>query len=99
MSLIKLYSWLLEWLDTVKMVMVVHKQQNSIIIIIPNNLCYYNFALKSLPGGAPDQALLLAIWVAGHQPDGHGHLETSWNQLIDYPEQVLLVVPCPIINP
>ena len=45
------------------MVMVVHKQQNSIIIIIPINLCYYNFALKSLPGGAPDQALLLFEWL------------------------------------
>ena len=48
------------------MVMVVHKQQNSIIIIIPKNLCYYKLVLKSLPGGVPDQALLLAVGVAGH---------------------------------
>ena len=72
MSLIRLYSWLLEWLDTIKMVMVVHKQQNSIIIIIPKNLCYYKLVLKSLPGGVPDQALLLAVGVAGHSEDGHG---------------------------
>ena len=77
MSLIRLYSWLLEWLDTIKMVMVIHKQQNSIIIIIPNNLCSYNLALRSLPEGVPDQALLLAIGVAGHHPDDHGRLETS----------------------
>ena len=72
MSLIRLYSWLLEWLDTIKMVMVVHKQQNSIIIIIPKQLCYYKLVQKSLPGGVPDQALLLAVGVAGHHQDGHG---------------------------
>ena len=72
MSLIRLYSWLLEWLDTIKMVIVVHIRQNSIIIIIPKNLCYYKLVLKSLPGGVPDQALLLAVGVAGHHKDGYG---------------------------
>ena len=72
------------------MAMVVHKQQNSIIIIIPINLCYYNFALKSLPGGAPHQALLLAVGVVGHHPDGHGGLETM-NLKRDYPPKPLLL--------
>ena len=44
MSLIKLFSWLLEWLDTTQMVMVIQNKQISIIIITPNNICYYNFA-------------------------------------------------------
>ena len=59
------------------MLMVIQKHSNLNHIIIPNNLWYYNFALRSLPGGVPDQALLLAIGVAGHHPDGHGRLETS----------------------
>ena len=34
--------------------------------------CYNNFPLYSLPGCTPDQALLLAVGVAGHHQDGHG---------------------------
>ena len=59
------------------MLMVVQKRQISNIIMIPNIFCCYNFALKSLPGGVPDQALLLAVGVAGHHPDGHGRPETT----------------------
>ena len=76
------------------MVMVVHKQQNLIIIIIPNILCYYSFALKSLPGGAPDQALLLAVGVAGHHPDGHGRPETTIFKHYNGPQQLLLLQLC-----
>ena len=52
---------------------VAKKQQISNIIITPtpNNIRYYNFTLKSLPGEVPDQALLLAVGVAGHHQDGH----------------------------
>ena len=46
--MIRLYSWLLEWLDTTQMVMVVEKQQISNITITPNNICYYNFPIKTL---------------------------------------------------
>ena len=70
--MMRLYSWLLEWLDTTQMVMVVGKQQLSNIIIILNIFCNNNFPLYSLPGCTPDQALLLAVGVAGHHPDGHG---------------------------
>ena len=45
----RLYNRLLVWLDTILLVMVIQKQQILSIIIIPNNFCYYNFALKSLP--------------------------------------------------
>ena len=46
--MIRLYSWLLEWLDTTQMVMVVQKQQILNITITPNNICYYNFPIKTL---------------------------------------------------
>ena len=59
-----LYNRLLVWLDTILLVMVIQKQQILSIIIIPNNFCDYNFALKSLPGVVPDQAFLLAVGVA-----------------------------------
>ena len=49
-SLIRLYSWLMEWLVTTQMVMVVWKQKIWNIIVHLNNFCYYNFALKSLLG-------------------------------------------------
>ena len=59
------------------MLMVVQKQEISNMIIIPNNFCSINFALKSAPGSVPDQALLLADGVAGHHPDVHGGAETT----------------------
>ena len=43
----RLYIRLLVWLDTILLVMVIQKQQILSIIIIPNNFCDYNFALKS----------------------------------------------------
>ena len=72
------------------MVMVVGKQQLKNIIIIPNIFCYDNFPLYSLPGCTPDQALLLAVGVVGHHPDGHGGLETM-NLKRDYPPKPLLL--------
>ena len=72
----RLYNRLLVWLDTILLVMVIQKQQILSIIIIPNNFCDYNFALKSLPGVVPDKAFLLAVGVAGHHQDGHGCPET-----------------------
>ena len=33
---------------------------------LSSNISNYNFAIKSLPGGVPDQALLLAVGVAGN---------------------------------
>ena len=97
MSLIRLYSWLLEWLVTIKMVMVVHKQQNS-IIINPNNISNYNFAIKSLPGGVPDQALLLAVGVAGHHQDAHGHPGTMKFKQYHHPQQLVSLQLCPKIT-
>ena len=73
------------------MVMVVHKQQNSIIIIIPKNLCYYKLVLKSLPGGVPDQALLLAVGVAGHSEDGHDGQKTLEFKHNHHPQQLLFL--------
>ena len=63
-SLMRLYNMLLVWLGTILLVMVILKQKKICIIIIPNNFCYYNFALKSLPGVVPDKALLLDVGVA-----------------------------------
>ena len=91
MSLIRPCSWLLKWLDTTQMVMVVQKQRISNIIIIPNNFCCYNFALRELPGGVHDQALLLAVGVAGHHPDGHGGPETINFKHHYHPQQHLLL--------
>ena len=68
---------MLQGLDTTQMLMVVQKQEISNMIIIPNNFCSINFALTSVPGCVPDQALLLADGVVGHHPDGHGGLETK----------------------
>ena len=36
--MMRLYSWLVEWLDTTQMVMVVRKQQILNIIIIPQHI-------------------------------------------------------------
>ena len=67
------------------MVMVVQKQYNSNIIIIPNNFGSYSFPLESLPGGVHDQALLLALRGPGHHPDGPGQLETCSDHWSDHP--------------
>ena len=72
------------------MVMMVQTPEISNMIIIPNNFCSINFALKSVPGSVPDQALLLADGVVGHHPDGHGGLETM-NLKRDYPPKPLLL--------
>ena len=79
----------------VQMVMVVWLQQISYIIIISTNCCSYIFSQKSLPGGVPDQALLLAVGVAGHHPDGHGRQETTIFKHFNHPEQLLLLQLCP----
>ena len=63
-SLMRLYNRLLVWLDTILLVMIIQKQQILSTIIMPNNFCDYNFALKSLPGVVPDKAFLLAVGVA-----------------------------------
>ena len=98
MSLARLFTWLLERLDTTQMAMVIQKQQISNIIIIPNYLCSYNFALRSLPGGVPDQALLLAVGVAGHHQDGHGRPETTNFKQHYHPKQHLILPLWPIIT-
>ena len=94
MSLIRLYSWVLEWLDTTQMAMVVQKQQMSNINTSPNYFCWNNFPQKSLSGGVLDQALLLAVGVAGHHPDGHGCPETTNFKHHYHPQQLLLLQLC-----
>ena len=84
-SWIRLFSWLFEWLDTTQMIMVIQKQRISNIIIIPNNFCYHKLVLKSLLGGVPDQAPLLAVGVAGHHQDGHGGSKTKNSNIIIIP--------------
>ena len=98
MSLIRLHSWLLERLDITKMVMVVQKQQNSNIITIPNSFCYHKLVLKSLPGGLPDHALLLAVGVAGHHQDAHGHPGTMKFKQYHHPQQLVSLQLCPKIT-
>ena len=72
-SLMRLYNRLLVWLDTILMVVIIQKQHILSVMIIPNNICYCKFALKSLPGVVPYQALPLAVGMAEHHPGGHGH--------------------------
>ena len=60
-SLMRLFTRLLEWLGSIQMVVVLQKQQIFNNIVTLNNMCNHNFALKSLPGGVVDQALLLAV--------------------------------------
>ena len=98
MSLIRLHSWLLEWLDITKMVMVVQKQKILNIITIPNSFCFYKLVLKSLPGGLPDQALLLAVGVAGHHQDAHGHPGTMKFKQYHHPQQLVFLQLCPWIT-
>ena len=98
MSLIRLHSWLLEWLDTTQMVMVVGTQQLTNIIIIPNIFCYNNFPLYSLPGCTPDQALLLALGVAGHHQDGHGGPKTIEFKHNHHPQQLWFLQLSPRIT-
>ena len=44
--------------------------------------------LKSLPGGLPDHALLLAVGVAGHHQDAHGHPGTKNSNNITIPNNL-----------
>ena len=60
-TLMRLFTRLLEWLGSIQMVVVLQKQQIFNNIVTLNNMCNHNFALKSLPGGVVDQALLLAV--------------------------------------
>ena len=62
--------------------MVIQKQRIANIIIITNNFCYHKLVLKSIPGGVPDQAPLLAVGVAGHHQDGHGGSKIKKSNII-----------------
>ena len=73
-----------------QMVMVIWLQQISYIIIISTNCCSYIFSQKSLPGGVPDQALLLAVGVVGHHPDGLGGPNTTIFKHYYHPQELLL---------
>ena len=53
MSLIRPYSWLLEWLDTTQMVMVVRRQQILNIIIIPQHILLLQLCPKIIFWGCP----------------------------------------------
>ena len=97
-TLMRLFTRLLEWLGSIQMVVVLQKQQIFNNIVTLNNMCNHNFALKSLPGGVLDQALLLAVGVAGHHPDGHGGPETMTFKHHYHPQQLLLSQLCPKIT-
>ena len=83
----------------VQMVQMVWLQQISYIIIISTNCCSYIFSQKSLPGGVPDQALLLAVGVVGHHHDGHGGLNTTNFTYYYHPKHFLFLQLCPKITP
>ena len=61
--------------------MAVLKHLKPTQFFIPNSLCFYNFAQKSIVWVVLALVLLLAVFGAGPcpelNPDGHGGLETS----------------------
>ena len=63
------------------MVLEVWKYLKPTQFFIPNSLCFYNFAQKSIPWVVLALVLLLAVFGAGPcpglDPDGPGGLETS----------------------
>ena len=69
------------------------------MIIHPNHFCYHNFALKSLPGGVPHQALILALRGAGHHPDGPDGLQACSSHQDNYPQELLIIHLGSKINP
>ena len=71
---------------------------NIIITPTPNNIRYYNFTLKSLPGEVPDQALLLAVGSSWTQPRWSWQSRNSKFQIPCYhSQQHLFLKLCPNI--
>ena len=78
---------------------VAKKQQISNIIITPtpNNIRYYNFTLKSLPGKFLIRLFSWLLGVAGPNPDGPGSPETVNFKYRYHSQQHLFLKLCPNI--
>ena len=71
-------------LDLAQMVLEVPKNLKPTQFYMLNNLCYNNFAQKSIPGGVLALHLLLAVYGFGLGPDGPGCPKKMLNNPVLY---------------